>query len=460
MIGLIGPEDSVELVMSVATEGGYADEIVPRSYTHADQAGAIARELDQICPVLLFTGRIPYLLAKESRQLNSELQFISHSGTDLYRCIARVLIDKHGIMPAVSIDTIEKSTVVSSFSEMGLPEPTVLLVDDAADAAASGGIHDVVNFHREQAESGRAAAAMTCLAEVSIELSKMKIPVWRVEHTKVNVREALQRARLSEQLLRSRSAQLAIAIFQIDSQSLSRADIYEREVAKLHVHQRLLELARKNGGRVTALEAGAFSITTSRGAIDVAITRQLAGHASFLDALDLDVEVRAGVGIGDTYVVAESNAKQALGLAVRGRGTHVVFPDGRVHSATSSSEASVPQLEKEGSVLGLADKLGLGPLSVRRLLVAFNHLNHESFTAQQLADAYGVQPRSARRFLAALSSAGFAEVTGVWTRPSAGRPQTFYRIDMKGLIKSLGSTSEIGSNDQHPDAADSATKNQ
>jgi predicted ArsR family transcriptional regulator len=94
------------------------------------------------------------------------------------------------------------------------------------------------------------------------------------------------------------------------------------------------------------------------------------------------------------------------------------------------------------------------------LLDAFNHLNHESFTAQQLADAYGVQPRSARRFLAALSSAGFAEVTGVWTRPSAGRPQTFYRIDMKGLIKSLGSTSEIGSNDQHPDAADSATKNQ
>jgi hypothetical protein len=194
MIGLIGPEDSVELVMSVATEGGYADEIVPRSYTHADQAGAIARELDQICPVLLFTGRIPYLLAKESRQLNSELQFISHSGTDLYRCIARVLIDKHGIMPAVSIDTIEKSTVVSSFSEMGLPEPTVLLVDDAADAAASGGIHDVVNFHREQAESGRAAAAMTCLAEVSIELSKMKIPVWRVEHTKVNVRGSAKSA--------------------------------------------------------------------------------------------------------------------------------------------------------------------------------------------------------------------------------------------------------------------------
>lgn len=445
MIGIVGPADSVALAMVVATEGGYAEEIVPRVYEHADEASALARELDQTCQVLLFTGQVPYALASESPQLHAELQFISHSGADLYRCMALILIDRAGVMPRASVDSIEESIVLSAFSEIGLPAPVAHPLPLGGDPRPLGGVGEVLDFHREALADRRADVVMTCLAEVYATLRTEALSVWRIEHAKVTIMEALQKARLSYHLIRLRSEQLALALFQIDSQAPRKLDVYEREVARLHVHRELLDIARKNGGRLTSLEDGAFSIATSRGAIEVAIERQKSRQASFLDSLHLDVPVRVGIGIGSTFSQAESNARQALGLSKLNSDTHVVFPDGRVHSAEVESKNGYLQLQdNSGSFLGLARRLGMGALSVRRLLDALGRLGHDAITVRQLADAYGVQARSARRLLTALTKEGFATDVGVWTRPGAGRPQAMYKIDMKGLVASVTDSPSSG----------------
>lgn len=437
MIGIIGPTDSVSLAMLVATEGGFADEIVPRWYEHADEATAIARELDSSCHVVLFTGQVPYMLTSNSDLVQAELQFISHSGADLYRCIARVLIDRQGVMPRASIDSIEESIVMSTFAEMELPAPTAHPLGSPEDDVVVEDIGEVVAFHRASLASGRAEVVLTCLAEVYAVLKAEGVAVWRIEHTTVTVTEALQKARLSDQLIRSRSEQLALAVFQIDGSALRKLDVYEREVARLHVHRELLDMARKNGGRLTALEGGAFSIATSRGTVESAIERQKAGQASLLNSLALDVDVRAGIGIGSTFSQAESNAKQALGLAKAHSDTHVVFPDGRVHSGDVEGGAGYLQLQDNSrAFLDLAHRLGIGALSTRRLIDALGRIGHDAITAQQLADAYGVQARSARRLLTALAKEGLAADVGVWSKPGAGRPQALFKVDVKALIAS------------------------
>ncbi len=60
MIGVIGPRDSIDLARAVASEEGLGENVVTRAYDLVEEAPALARELDEICQVLLFTGRVPF----------------------------------------------------------------------------------------------------------------------------------------------------------------------------------------------------------------------------------------------------------------------------------------------------------------------------------------------------------------------------------------------------------------
>lgn len=438
MIGLIGPSDSVAFAMAVATEGGYADQLVSRVYDHADQTIPLVRELNQTCQVILFTGQAPYSFVVNSGEFAGEIQFISHSGIDLYRCIVQVLMDHGGRMPTVSIDSIDEELVLSGFSEMGLPTPSVHPIITPDGEMGSDAIERVVEFHRDAITSGRVETALTCLAEVNSRLVVEGLPVWRIEHTRATVAQALETARLSDQLIRSRGEQLAVALFQIDSQAQRKLDVYERELARLRVHRELLEIARKSGGRLEALEGGEFALTTTRGVIEAAISREAAGHASLLQPLKPESKVRVGVGIGASFSQAESNARHALGLSILHDESHVVFPDGRVYSSKKESTRPALRLDDDfGSFLKLSRRLGIGPLSTKRLIDALKRMGDQPFSAQQLAEAYGVQVRSSRRFITALISEGFAEEVGLWAKSGAGRPKSLYRVDTKALIDSL-----------------------
>ncbi len=439
MIGLIGPTDSVLLAMSVAETMGATQDFVARTYERVEQVADLARELDQLCQVLLFTGELPFMLAQEDEPLQSELHYIPHSGADLYRMISAILIDNLGAMPLVSIDTIDETPVETCFSELYLPVPPRIALISSDERSPETVTRKLVAVHKSQLDDGKAVLALTCLSSVHAELSRDGYAVRRIDHTRTGMRETLDRARLSTQLQKSRAVELAVLLFRLDPQALATGDVYSRESARLSVHLRLLDVARKHGAQLSALDGSAFLLATTRGAIDSAIARQLAGHGSLLDPLEADVEVLAGAGVGDTYAIAEANAKQAMimGEADTSAGIYVVFSNGRVHSP-GRRRASILQFHETGAVLELAETLGLGPLSVRRLFDALYQVDQAAFSAQQLAEAHGIQVRSSRRILTALIRAGFAQEVGIRTRQGAGRPQTLYHVDMKALIDSVG----------------------
>ena len=82
MIGIIGPEDSVIRASSVAAGLGLGDAVLTRSYETWQSVPALATELDAVCGVLLFTGRVPYTIARKSPGIQASLDFIPHDGTE------------------------------------------------------------------------------------------------------------------------------------------------------------------------------------------------------------------------------------------------------------------------------------------------------------------------------------------------------------------------------------------
>ncbi|MBL6279308.1 hypothetical protein JMF97_24440 [Micromonospora fiedleri] len=437
MIGIIGPEDSIRLVQEVAAGDGRAEEVSVRTYTDPEQAPELARELDDLCQVLLFTGRIPYSFAAAAGGLRAEIDYIRHAGIDLYRTLSRMLLAGAGQLPRVSVDTIEADTVRETYHDIDLAPPTDILPIADSSGLLLSSLAEVTAYHRERYESGAVEACLTCLGAVHRELRERGVPVWRVEHTRASVRDALRRAWLAAEVRQSRATQIAVMMIEVSESATRPQDPYQAERQRLRLREALLEHAERMRGRLNTIDDRTLVITTTRGTVESAIARHRAGHASLLTLRGVDGEHTVGFGAGTTIAAAEANARQALALG-RGSGdTHVVFPDGEIYS-TRGSAVKQRLRETAPGVLRVSEQLRLGPLSTRRLLEALHQMDPNQVTARGLADAYGVEARSARRLLKALRAAGFAEEVGVHVSTGAGRPQTVYRVALQRLVGAIG----------------------
>jgi len=434
MIGLIGPADSIRATQQLADEIGFVGELVPRPYDSMVEAPDLARELSDFCHVVLCTGRAPYALVADAEGVTAEVQYISHSGADLYHCIARALIEGGGTMPRVSVDTLESGLTLHAFADLDLPEPVPVELTSSDEA----GLAAVAARHRELVADGTVEATMSCISHVHAGLQADGVRTWRITHTRPTLADALRRAHLSDELVRSRSQELGVVIMEIDEATLRQMSTFDRENLRLTVHQQLLKQAHKLSGRLTTLDDRSFLMTVTRGVIEEAVRRARDQQRSVLSPPALPrgrkVEVHVGAGTGPSYSYAEAGARQALEFARQHGAPHVVFPGGEVISAAPTGRPEVRLQDTDGPVLQLASRLGVGPLSARRLMNALGRLGRDPVTAQQLAHAYGVQPRSARRLLASLVEAGLATEVGLRAHPGAGRPQTVYDVDLADIM--------------------------
>lgn len=440
MIGIIGPEDSVRLTLEVAEAEGRADEVTARSYTDPEQAPQLARDLDDVCQLILFTGRIPYALVAADGGLRADIDFMPHSGIDLYRTLARMLIVHGGQLPRVSVDTIEANTVQDTYHDIDLESPTEILPITDESGKLIAGRAEIIRYHRERYESGAVEACLTCLGSVHRDLTALGVPVWRVEHTHASVRDALRRAWLETAMHQSQATQTAVMLVELTEPAARQGNQYDAERRRLRLREVLLEHAQRMRGRLSIVDDTTFLITTTRGTVERAIERHRSGHTSLLTLRGVEVPHAVGFGVGTTVAAAEDNARKALVLGQQSGHTQVVLPNGEIYSAVATG-VQVKLREMAPAMLRVSEQLGLGTLSTRRLLDALHRVDPSEVTARQLADVYGVETRSARRLLNSLRTAGYAEEAGVQVSTGAGRPQTVYRIALQRLASALGQES-------------------
>jgi hypothetical protein len=441
MIGVIGPPDSTELALSVAREDGLGESVIARAYDSAGQAADLAHELDRICQVLLFTGRLPYVFARRSGALRASLQFVPHSSADLYRTLVQLLREFKGELPRVSLDTIEPLIAREAYEDLGLDPPRhVLPLEVEGDEDAVQSADDIVAFHLDTYRSGEVVGCLTCLGAVYIQLRAAGVPAWRITHTRSVMREALRQAQLAARLAISETTQPAAVLINVPdlrAQPSEDGRAYEMQRRRLRAREEILDLAERLQGRMAELDDQTFVVYTSRGTIEDAIARLRAGQGGPLEIQRLLADVRVGVGLGATVPIAEENARRALIMGQRDRDLHVAFADGEVFRAGVDGQTATYKLrETREPTLRLARELGLGPLALTRLTRALRQVDTSAVTASELAQAYGIQPRSTRRILTSLQRAGIATPLGRQGGGGAGRPQTIYRIDLERLIPS------------------------
>ncbi|MFH5822883.1 hypothetical protein [Georgenia sp. AZ-5] len=417
MIGVIGSEDSVRLALQVAAERGLADHLIGRAYESVSEAPAIARDLDVLCRVLLFTGRLPYAAALGlDPPLRATLDFVPHSAIDLYRTLALVLRSNDGAVPAFVIDTIEQQVVEEVCQDLGLAPPIRSLSLDI-DGRRLRDLEEVIDFHVQAQRSGSAQLSLTCLGAVNQRLHELGLPVSRIEHTRPTLHHALTRASLAVRSFEAEGARPAVALLRPAKDSRSSAHSPTHDTAVQAYAQRLR-------GELQQMADGWWRVNTNYRALE----------SFLLSEGGFSPDWKLGFGVGATLPDAELNARHALKLGRPGHGAVTVLADGSVVGTETHGSMTLHLRETDEQYLAHARSIGVRTLTLARLAVALRDLDPESVTVREIAQAYGVQPRSAGRLMARLERAGVARVRGVDGAPGAGRPQLVYSIDLDRLL--------------------------
>lgn len=426
MIGIIGSTDSVGLVSHVASEMELAEGLVCRSYTRPELAPKCAEELDSLCGVILFTGRVPYELARTHASLAAATDYIPHSGADLYRTLVVLARQYGGRLPTSSIDTLGADVVRENYEDIGeVPPKHVYALDPILRGDAD--FQDMVDFHRELYTSGAVEVCITCLGQVREQLEPLGVPVVRVAHTRSVIRDSLRRVALTAQLRTTEASQIAVI-------AIGRTDGDEN--ATVTLRSTVNGLADVVRGRLVDEGPGAHNIATTRGAVEAELQGRRSGELHRMLATLDDIGARIGVGFGTSLPHAEEQARYALGIAAATREHSVVLPDGSITRLDDGRPTGIRVRETDRRRLDAAKQAGIGPTTFSRLQAALATLGTSRFTARDFARAYGVEPRSARRLLAGLVTAGLAQPRGAQPGPGAGRPQVVYELDVQALLAS------------------------
>lgn len=433
MIGVVGPDDSIELIRSVAETTPNVPSIVYRTYQQPEDAVSIAREMERSCHVILFSGRLPYSLSVNDPQpWKAGLGFVPHTATDFYRTLTYILRDNGGKFVGMSLDVLSRDLMNEVSQESGMPEIEHLYSFDSLPDGEIPRTEELIEFHENAWKSGTVSLCVTCLGSVHEGLEKKGIPSRRVEHSRGSIREALERARFISELRVNQATSIAVAIVHTPPVEVLPTERYEVELQELRRREVALKVARALRGQVTGVTAETITVTTSRGVVETVFERIRSGQRSALEIDDLPPGTIAGFGIDLTIELAEKNARTALDISRQRNGMVAVFSDGSIW--TGEPDQDLWTRDSNLAFKELSEHLGLGPLAFSRLLSALRKLDHKSLTARQLGDAYGIEARSARRLLNSLAKAGFALERGKEASRGAGRPQTVFEVDLPSMI--------------------------
>ncbi|WP_010273482.1 hypothetical protein [Paenibacillus senegalensis] len=437
-IGVIGSEIYITKIKAVMSRfPSFAPIYSP--FTTEQEVPFLAQKLMDEVEVLLFSGPLPYQLAKDKVKFTVPVFYFPLTGTGLYRSF--FLLHKQFGSQLVSIDTFRMRMIEMSLNELNKAGIQSVLYNGSDPFSQE----ELVSFHQQVYEdSGGQSCALTGLKSVSEELTRRKIPNEWVLPTEQDMTVTLERALLSSETRRSKESQIVLALVAIDEPGKlyeSRANEHEVQKLKLDVHRLLLGYVESLDGHLTHLGGDEYLFVTTRGIFERETGGYkyipLAGEAEKSFGLTLSM----GVGFGQTAGEAGTHARMALKQA-REAGGNICFIVREDRSVIGPLQMSKP-LEInlaliDAELIKRAEEAGMTISYLSKLAAQVARKGQLDYTAKELAFVLGVTIRSVHRFLLQWSDNGLVEIIGELRSQSKGRPKQIYRLlFLQGLHEKL-----------------------
>lgn len=427
-IGVVGPPISIDRILEVAKEYQHEIKFIPFPYQESQEAKKIVQEHHHQVDGWFFSGPVPFHLAQEVLNPNTDYAFSPSTGASLYRTLLQLFRDYGQIVQGISIDIIETENIQESLDELEIPIRDLYI--------KSFDIHhnaqELIQFHLELWKEGKIKGALTCLNSVYHALVKEGVPVYLISITKMEIRQALSIIIEKVKSTYFKDSQIGVEIFEFDQFELltdktqSRVQLLQDE---LKIRKTLLEFCEKLDGSFWETGDGRYQIFSSRGVIErekdmLQLTVQQL-------TLDTGVPVAVGIGFGETASSAEMHAYTAVRHSKEkpNRGYVIVQEDGTIIESIGPEEELTYSFRSQD--MELIEKLRKGKISIKtysKIEALVQRMGWDNFTAADVAVQLSMTKRNAQRIIASLCELGLAEHDGEEAQSTRGRPSKIYRL--------------------------------
>lgn len=423
-LGLVGPEDSLTLIKTVAREFKNLN-IREKNYDRYDDLKDI-ENFSRGVDILLFSGQAPYYWAKANADIATPAVFIPRNGTCLYRAFFDIY--KEGInLSSLSFDTIGRGDIKEVYQELKIPVPKIYTM--AYDRYLS--FETVIDYHVKLWEKGKVKAAITCLNHCYNELKRKKIPTYRIHPTKSIIRKTIERALFYGESVKLKATQIALILVRVDiSEEESDGNIsFVVQKNLLELHRILLDYGQENQAMVIKTKDAEFAIVTTRGFIEESTNIYLDSPLLKNIRSYFPYKVYVGMGFGHSVKLAEANARAAIKLS-KDFGGDCCF------LMTEESKIIGPIVYKkypkskivDMDIHDQAEKLKMNLMTVNKIKNILRILNKTEMTPKEFSIVMNISERNARRILSQLEKHGGAVEIGTKSTSRRGRPQKVYKV--------------------------------
>jgi hypothetical protein len=427
-IGVVGPQPSVERIISLGREFKPDMQFLPYPYGMFQETREIVREHDHQVDVWLFSGKLAYLIATDELGSEENLVHVQHTEASLYKCLLMMAHEQGRLLERVSIDDLAGTQLDDALQQLGMDLQDVYV--KYYDVKTNP--EDLLTFHLQMWKEGKTDGAITCFEEVYQRLKEAGVPAYWFTPSR---QEILQTFRIVAEKVRTfyfKDTQIGMEILEIeqfDRIAEKAKSPYHLQYLELRLKEVLLRLCEKLDGSLLEKGNGRYIIFSSRGAIvrEIAMLRETVQQLS----LEAETMVAVGVGFGETVFSAEVNARRAIQQSKEKpeRGIVIVQEDGTVvESVGREAELAYSYRTQDKLIL---EKLKKGNVSVRtynKIAALIRRMGWSSFTTKDLATHLHLDERNARRIVSFLCEVDLAECVGEESASTRGRPSKVYRL--------------------------------
>ncbi|WP_438318682.1 hypothetical protein [Sporosarcina sp. FA9] len=390
-------------------------------------ADVFTQELSTQVDCLLYSGRVPYMIARKSIPAPMPTFYIPLKGTGLYRAL--YLLRRKKEWDHISFDGI-KTPFIDSV-RLSLNE--VFSYTFLDETVSSSPVIEIVNYHKKIVKDVKNCVVVTSLKSVHEKLKEEGIVSEWLIPTEEDMIVILERLLLSTTQRKQKEMQIVFGRVYIDDTAYMKEFATEKQLQNRNhqIYKILFEFVEQFEGYLTTLSDYEYLFVTNRGAFE----RITEGYKS-LPILDeakksLNINLSIGIGFGESAFQAGGNARAAVFQAKSygGRCGFIVREDREVFGPIDLiAPIKYPLSVTDQNLIEKAKSIGTNAAYLEKTLSMVKRKNNNKFSAHEMAEILGVTTRSSHRIIQTWLDAKIIEVVGVEKLTTRGRPRQIFSI--------------------------------
>ncbi|WP_312112466.1 ArsR family transcriptional regulator [Brevibacillus reuszeri] len=428
-LGVMGADDSLEIIQSVLPDFPEIECLPIVYWKEEDIVDLLLPHVDEV-DMWLFSGKVPYALAKATERVQVPMAYVPHIGASLYRTLLHLSHEIGIQVNEVSFDTFSSDELEHFLQEAGIADGYSWLRHYEGAISAT----ELADYHENLWREKKTKAAVTCLRTADLELKKRGVPSYRVLPTRAGVLSVLHMLLRTNEMLHFKDSQIAVQMMEIDPFRELAGGTFstdEWQNAEIKTMEKLLRYTKYLQGSLKTAGPGRYVIFTTRGRLqEVTHDYKTIPDLEGMFGIRADL-VTCGIGIGKTAYEAEIHGGTALLHAKeRGTGNWMVFFDDKSVVGPLGRDEQIAYRYSSQQLQEVSRQTSLSVATLSKLDSILKKRGTAMINAHELAQHMQILPRSARRILIELESKGIAEVVGEESPNPRGRPRKVYKITL------------------------------